>query len=341
MRSANNSTTAEAEAVARTRRVLEDVQAALQGRTVTAASAATLLQAYAGIMKLASAVEGMTAVLANERRERRRVGDREWLVVATEEAPVFYDFYRYAADLGNLLSDVDLAVLDVYFPGAPNSLLVLFDHETGFDDHYSGVLRHTHNLEDRAVPDSLTRLVSDFRRSKYSNARGKSSLVQTIPSEGYPPPLVDSEALSKLAAIASALQECRTLIAGIIREHWTFRDLAEGSGAVPLAVEVTMGDRFQNVSGTIVNRSLVDQSFNRVRQTAGADVAEALQRVAEIIEASGNKAAAEQFDAFNEELQKPEPRKSILQALWTGVVGALPSLDTAVDLLTKIGTLFS
>ena len=113
----------------------------------------------------------------------------------------------------------------------------------------------------------------------------------------------------------------------------------EATGRWP---EVTMGDRFQNVTGgTIVNRSLVDQSFNRVRQTAGADVAEALQQVAAIIEASGNKAAAEQFDAFNEELQKPEPRKSVLRTLWSGVVAALPSLDTAVDLAAKIGTLFT
>lgn len=333
--------TVEGVAVARAQQVLEDVRVALEGKTVTAASAATLLQAYAAIMKLSTAVDGMIAVLSNERRERQRTGEREWLVVAAEEAEVFYDFYRYAAQLGDLLRDVDLAVLDVYFPGTPSDFLFLFENEVAFDGYYSEVLTHTHALEDRPIPESLERLVMDFRRGHQVRARMRSNVVQTIPLQDGYPPLVDPDAVTRLTAIRASLEQCRTLVAGIIRAHWSFRELTDGSSR-PVAVEVTLGDRFQNVTGaTIVNRSLVDQSFNRVRQTAGADVADALKQAAAIIEASGNRAAAEQFDGFNEELQKPEPRKSILRTLWSGVVSALPSLDTAADLATKIGTLFT
>ncbi len=64
---------------------------------------------------------------------------------------------------------------------------------------------------------------------------------------------------------------------------------------------------------TLVNRSIVQNAFNKVKADYDEETANALKRVEEEINKSGNKAAAENFESFNEELSKPEPRKSLLK----------------------------
>jgi hypothetical protein len=106
-------------------------------------------------------------------------------------------------------------------------------------------------------------------------------------------------------------------------------------------VEVTMGDRFENIHDTtIVNRSLVEKSFNKIKDDFDEETADALKKVADAIEKSNNKEAAENFDSFNEELQKPEPKKAVLSALWSGVITALPTITQMTDVVTKITKLF-
>jgi hypothetical protein len=102
-----------------------------------------------------------------------------------------------------------------------------------------------------------------------------------------------------------------------------------------------MSDKFENIhNATIVNRSLVEKSFNQVKSDFDQETADALKLVAKEIEKSGNKEAAENFDSFNEELQKPEPKKSVLRVLWGGVTTALPSILQITDVVTKISKLF-
>lgn len=101
--------------------------------------------------------------------------------------------------------------------------------------------------------------------------------------------------------------------------------------------ELNMGDRFENIhNATIINRSLVEKSFNKIKSDYDEETANALKKVVAEIEKSGNKEAAENFDTFNEELQKPEPKKFVLRALWGGVTGALPSILQMTDVVTKI-----
>ena len=102
------------------------------------------------------------------------------------------------------------------------------------------------------------------------------------------------------------------------------------------------GDHFENIShSTIVNRSIVQKSFNKLARDYDDDTAQALQQLAEEIEKSGNREAAETFEAFNEELQKPEPKKSILRSLFNGITEALPALSSMTDLIEKISKIFT
>ena len=102
-----------------------------------------------------------------------------------------------------------------------------------------------------------------------------------------------------------------------------------------------LGDSFHNISGsTIVSRSFVEHSFNRIRDQYDQETAEALEKVAQEVNKSGNKEAGELFTAFSEELQKPEPRKSLLCNMWNGLKEALPTLAKLADVTEKITRLF-
>ena len=98
-----------------------------------------------------------------------------------------------------------------------------------------------------------------------------------------------------------------------------------------------MGDVFKNIGAgaTVINRSSLLNAMNVVKDTGDPNVSEVLRQLAEFIEQSGNKDAAENFNAFTEELQQPSPRKSLLKSFWNGMLAALP---TIADLSTVAGT---
>lgn len=58
------------------------------------------------------------------------------------------------------------------------------------------------------------------------------------------------------------------------------------------------------------------------------------------VAASGNKEAGELLDQFNEELAKPEPRKSLLKRSWDGLVQVLPTVTTVANATTAVAKLF-
>jgi len=103
------------------------------------------------------------------------------------------------------------------------------------------------------------------------------------------------------------------------------------------------GDSFSNIGAgaTIINRSTLANSLNVAKATAGEDVAEALAKVAELIELSSNNEAADNFAALSEELTKPQPKKSLMKTFWNGIREALPNVKELVELGDTIGKLFT
>ena len=103
---------------------------------------------------------------------------------------------------------------------------------------------------------------------------------------------------------------------------------------------ITMGDTYKNISGsTIINRSLVDQSFNSVKRDFDPQTAEAIRKLADFVNASGNRAAAELLDDFNTELVKKAPRKSLLRGIWEGIKNELPTVKDALDIAKGIAAI--
>lgn len=97
--------------------------------------------------------------------------------------------------------------------------------------------------------------------------------------------------------------------------------------------------RVEGSNNIIVNRSKVTNAFNKIKREHDEEMAKALLEVAEAVDQSGNPKAVENFDAFNEELAKPKPKKSLLETLWNGTLAVLPAikeLPGVIDSITKL-----
>jgi hypothetical protein len=102
-----------------------------------------------------------------------------------------------------------------------------------------------------------------------------------------------------------------------------------------------VGDRFENISNaTIINKALVEGSFNKAKKEYGDEVSNALIQIAEFIQKSTDPAAASLLDDFNQELNKPRPDKSRLKGIWSGIERVLPSIETIAETVARIGPLF-
>jgi small GTP-binding protein len=108
------------------------------------------------------------------------------------------------------------------------------------------------------------------------------------------------------------------------------------------AEEVVMGGEvFKHIrNATIINKSVVENSFNKIKEGYGEDVAKALLQIARFIEKSKNKEAGELFDSFNEEINKQEPKKPMLKLIWEGIEKALPTITTLSEAVAKLAPIF-
>ena len=104
--------------------------------------------------------------------------------------------------------------------------------------------------------------------------------------------------------------------------------------------KLIMGDYFENISGTVINRSLISDSFNTGFDTEAAKL---LQEITLVVEKSGDKNATELMTSFLEELQKPAPKKTLLKSLWNSITTAIPALisntEKVVDIIEKVGNM--
>jgi hypothetical protein len=77
---------------------------------------------------------------------------------------------------------------------------------------------------------------------------------------------------------------------------------------------------------------VIQHSFNKVKSDFDEESVNALKKVEDDIEKSHNREAAVIFEAFIEELQKPEPRRAVLHTLWSVVT---TTLSTSTQRYTK------
>lgn len=112
--------------------------------------------------------------------------------------------------------------------------------------------------------------------------------------------------------------------------------------------KTVMGDNIENNSGNIIKGNTgkvfaankgdinISNSFNKMKDKFDEDAANVLIKVADIIRKEGNQDATEQFASFKEELEKEQPKKPILKALWEGIATAIPLIKSSVDIYDKV-----
>jgi hypothetical protein len=105
--------------------------------------------------------------------------------------------------------------------------------------------------------------------------------------------------------------------------------------------EIFMGDKFERISNsTIINRSSVENAFNRTQESINEDTADAIVEVAEFVEESQNAAAGLVLNSFMEELGKPKTDKGKLRQCWDGLQAILPDITNLAEACATIGQLF-
>lgn len=116
----------------------------------------------------------------------------------------------------------------------------------------------------------------------------------------------------------------------------------EGIIQIIALIPQRIGDHITEIkieSVTIINRSLLINSFNKVKKEHNEEVAKALEQIGEFIEKSGEVSAGILFDKFNEELTKPQADKSTLRRIWNGIEKTLPSIARISDIVAKLAPL--
>ena len=108
---------------------------------------------------------------------------------------------------------------------------------------------------------------------------------------------------------------------------------------IPKQIQYIMGDNFEfnNAQNfTFVNKSNVENSFNKLKDQFDEETASVIRQIAEIVEKSKKSEAVELFEAFNEEVNRPEPKKTLLKTFWSELSTILPVLSTTASIAEKV-----
>jgi ATP-dependent Clp protease ATP-binding subunit ClpB len=118
--------------------------------------------------------------------------------------------------------------------------------------------------------------------------------------------------------------------------------------AGPLSVYISefvgekyMGDRYENIHGsTLIVRSAVKDSCNKLTQQLDESYAKALLELAKVIANSKEPAAVAVFDEFSNELGKENKDHSKLTRYWNSIVNLVPDVAKIGEAAAKITSLF-
>jgi hypothetical protein len=105
--------------------------------------------------------------------------------------------------------------------------------------------------------------------------------------------------------------------------------------------KVEMGDVFSNIGAgaVIVNRATLTNALNSVRADHGAETANALQHLGELVGQSGKPEAVDNLNGLTEELEKPQPNKNRLKTWLDGIASALPTVAHVTEAVVDVAKL--
>ncbi len=119
----------------------------------------------------------------------------------------------------------------------------------------------------------------------------------------------------------------------------------EGRDKIINNIYLHNGDNFENISGNFSNKNSgnstqasgnvsIEGSF--IQDKFGKDAADALIKLAEIVNQSNNSEAKELLDSIHTELKQEKPKKSILTSLWNGITTVIPLIKSSAEIFEKV-----
>ena len=112
-----------------------------------------------------------------------------------------------------------------------------------------------------------------------------------------------------------------------IRSIYPDYEITSNSKRDEIHIEGSRDDVFGNVTNAnIINKSTIQNAFNKVKSEHDEETSKALIKIAEFIEKSNEPAAGALFNSLTDELNKPQPDKSKLKSFWSGIQNVLPSI---------------
>jgi len=103
-------------------------------------------------------------------------------------------------------------------------------------------------------------------------------------------------------------------------------------------IKQTQMINIENVSNSniVINSKEVQNTIKIIKERFDEETASVIREIAGIVEKSKNAEAVELFNAFNEEINKPEPKKSLLKNIWNGLSSVLPVLSSTISIVEKV-----
>jgi hypothetical protein len=99
-----------------------------------------------------------------------------------------------------------------------------------------------------------------------------------------------------------------------------------------------------NITGNnnqVINDSTIENSFNNIEKNHGKDLSNAIKLLQDHVKRTNNQEAMESVKSLAEEAEKKEPKKSIIKALWNGIVSLVPTVKEITVIAENIGKLIS
>jgi hypothetical protein len=288
--------------------VLHDVRSAFRKQPDNRANVGALLDLYGSIISLCARAQRIRAILAARSSSPQggtaTFADSDELALddlRLDEVQEFDGFYQELLTFGRCLTAVNFAAIDIYFPGLRDDLLQVTGVDLGFSDAYVNRIAPKYGLANRELPTVLVQVLD-----RYSPYTGPREIGAELISEFGSPPGGDYYAwgdiptqvsVANLQRIIKLLEECRTLIRGIVQDNWKFRDLLDRRQEHEGGIYV--GEIEYNVSGSQVGAvgpgaHVHNVSFQQQVHSADSDInASVLATQLETLQAELAKQASE------------------------------------------------
>lgn len=275
--------------------ILEDARAAFRGGSQSRADVGAILSLYGSITSLCARAKRIRTILTTQKSETNAIAiflDR----VTASEAKQFSGFFEELTEFGERLNEVSLAAIDIYYPGLKSDLMDVVGRDVDFSHYYIKEILPKYQLSEATMPETLISILDRFNGDwGPENVSNRLTTELSRPTHGKDSfDLIDERAIAhrtkkseifveNFLEVADALDKCRGIIAGMVRENWNFRDLAGSIPSISVNIEggIDMAETNYNVSNsqvgaigpnTTVRDVTLDQRFGQLSQSIDLDM---------------------------------------------------------------------